>query len=119
MKIKGLIILASLSAAALALADGGHHGNQGKNKHHTGELVRTVRDATRRYHDVRQAEADGYHLMFGCVSGPDDGAFCGPESASSGLPEAAIRSAPAARRSNCSCDSEWSAMPAACGPRLV
>lgn len=83
MKIKGLILSASAAAAlamtlaipGMAVGDGGHHGNQAKQKHHSGELVRTVREATRRYFDVRQAEADGYKLMFGCVSGPDDGAM--------------------------------------------
>jgi hypothetical protein len=76
MKIKGLGIAISLSIAAVtALADGGHQHHEGKVKHHSGDLVREVRDATRRFHDVRQAEAEGYHLMFGCVSGPDDGAM--------------------------------------------
>ena len=32
---------------------------------------RTVRDATERFRDVSVAEAEGYALMFGCVSGPD------------------------------------------------
>ncbi len=38
-------------------------------------LVRAVRAATERYKDVAAAEADGYTLMFGCVSGPDFGAM--------------------------------------------
>jgi hypothetical protein len=33
------------------------------------------REATARFHDVRVAEAEGYHLAFGCVSGPDSGAM--------------------------------------------
>ena len=41
----------------------------------TGQFVRTVREATARYRDVQQAEADGYHLHFGCVTGPDVGAM--------------------------------------------
>ena len=83
MKNKAAVLAASVTATALALAtfypqpargDGGHeHG--GKLRPHTGELVRVVRDATKRFHDVRQAESEGYHLMFGCVSGPDDGAM--------------------------------------------
>jgi hypothetical protein len=38
-------------------------------------LVRTVREATERFRDVAVAEAEGYHLAFGCVSGPDSGAM--------------------------------------------
>ena len=44
-------------------------------KQHAGELVRAVRDSTRRFQDVNQAKAEGYQLLFGCVSGPDDGAM--------------------------------------------
>ena len=40
-----------------------------------GALVRTVREATERFKDVTVAEAEGYHLQFGCVSGPDSGAM--------------------------------------------
>jgi hypothetical protein len=38
-------------------------------------LVKTVREATERFRDVTVAEAEGYHLAFGCVSGPDSGAM--------------------------------------------
>ncbi len=38
-------------------------------------LVRSVRAATRKYQDVAVAEAEGYTLMFGCVSGPEWGAM--------------------------------------------
>jgi hypothetical protein len=34
-----------------------------------------VRESTERFRDVAVAEAEGYHLMFGCVSGPDSGAM--------------------------------------------
>jgi hypothetical protein len=34
-----------------------------------------VRDATERFKDVAVAEAEGYALLFGCVSGPDWGAM--------------------------------------------
>ena len=40
-----------------------------------GALVKAVREATERFRDVSAAEADGYALMFGCVSGPDWGAM--------------------------------------------
>ena len=38
-------------------------------------LLKTVRDATERFKDVTVAEAEGYSLQFGCVSGPDWGAM--------------------------------------------
>jgi protein-S-isoprenylcysteine O-methyltransferase Ste14 len=41
----------------------------------SGGLVKTVREATERFRDVAVAEAEGYALMFGCVSGPDWGAM--------------------------------------------
>jgi hypothetical protein len=38
-------------------------------------FVKVVRDATARYRDVNIARAEGYSLLFGCVSGPDGGAM--------------------------------------------
>jgi len=38
-------------------------------------LVKIVRDATERFRDVSVAEAEGYGLLFGCVSGGDYGAM--------------------------------------------
>jgi hypothetical protein len=38
-------------------------------------LVKTVRESTERFKDVAVAEAEGYGLQFGCVSGPDWGAM--------------------------------------------
>src|SRR5256885_13501041 len=38
-------------------------------------LIRIVRESTERFKDVRVAEAEGYALQFGCVSGPDAGAM--------------------------------------------
>jgi hypothetical protein len=38
-------------------------------------FLRIVRESTERFKDVRVAEAEGYALQFGCVSGPDDGAM--------------------------------------------
>jgi hypothetical protein len=40
-----------------------------------GDLIQIVREATERFKDVSVAEAEGYALKFGCVSGPDDGAM--------------------------------------------
>lgn len=41
----------------------------------TSEFINTVRAATERFKDVAMAEAEGYTLRFGCVSGPDWGAM--------------------------------------------
>jgi hypothetical protein len=38
-------------------------------------LINLVRESTQRFTDVRVAEAEGYALQFGCVSGPDSGAM--------------------------------------------
>jgi hypothetical protein len=46
-----------------------HHETQ------AGTLVRTVREATERFRDVAVAEAEGYALAFGCVSGGEYGAM--------------------------------------------
>jgi hypothetical protein len=40
-----------------------------------GALVKAVREATERFKDVSVAEAEGYKLTFGCVTGPDSGAM--------------------------------------------
>lgn len=45
------------------------------NKRQESELVRIVRESTARFKDPAAAEAEGYQLMFGCVSGPDAGAM--------------------------------------------
>jgi hypothetical protein len=39
-------------------------------------LLKVVRDATERFKDVKVAEAAGYALQFGCVTGDDAGAMC-------------------------------------------
>jgi len=46
-----------------------------KDQQRAGELVSIVRGATTRYRDVANAQADGYELMFGCVSGSEWGAM--------------------------------------------
>ena len=46
-----------------------HDGTQ------TGALVNVVREATERFRDVKVAEAEGYALAFGCVSGGEYGAM--------------------------------------------
>ena len=50
-----------------------HAASSGKER--TGELVRIVRESTERFKNVAAAEAEGYSLLFGCVSGEDSGAM--------------------------------------------
>jgi len=38
-------------------------------------LIQIIKDATAKYQDVKMAEASGYVLQFGCVSGDDFGAM--------------------------------------------
>lgn len=38
-------------------------------------LIKIVRESTERFKDVAVAQAEGYELRFGCVSGPDSGAM--------------------------------------------
>jgi hypothetical protein len=77
MRVKPLVICSVLALALTGAlpppAFGDRHGSQ-QNKS-AGELVKVVRDATRRYRDVTLAEAEGYQLHFGCVSAPDEGAM--------------------------------------------
>jgi hypothetical protein len=82
MNNKGLVVSLSVSIFALAFmsafprqASGDQGPSSSQHKQHAGELVRAVRESTRRFRDVNQAMSEGYQLMFGCVSGPDDGAM--------------------------------------------
>ncbi len=61
------------SAHAHAFGPGQEQSQDLRSK--AGALVRTVREVTERFKDVNVAEAEGYHLQFGCVSGPDAGAM--------------------------------------------
>jgi hypothetical protein len=69
----GAVALGALpSSRAVALADNEQtHAKWGQA---TG-LIQAVRESTERFKNVRVAEAEGYSLMFGCVSGPDSGAM--------------------------------------------
>ena len=60
-----------------ALAQGARHAQHHSDAHRgqAGALVKAVRASTERFKDVAAAEAEGYGLMFGCVSGPDYGAM--------------------------------------------
>jgi hypothetical protein len=51
-----------------------HHGARDR-KGDANALVQVVRESTERFRDVAAAEAEGYVLQFGCVSGSDAGAM--------------------------------------------
>jgi hypothetical protein len=67
----GALVLMSLGPSRAAAQ---HHESAADEKK-AGAFVTVVREATARYHDVAVAEAEGYVLMFGCVSGSDSGAM--------------------------------------------
>ena len=64
------LAVASLSVSRAHAADEHDHGGPT-----TGPLVKLVRQITEQYKNVAAAEAAGYSLAFGCVSGPDAGAM--------------------------------------------
>ncbi len=79
-----VISFALLSVSTVcALAQDGHmhdmtsqHQGQGSDPRNSANaLIKIVRESTERFKDVSVAEAEGYALQFGCVSGPDSGAM--------------------------------------------
>jgi hypothetical protein len=52
-----------------------HHQMVSSQSSQAGTLLNIVRQSTVRFKDVSVAEAEGYSLQFGCVSGPDSGAM--------------------------------------------
>jgi hypothetical protein len=88
MKIARLATQFQHLMLALVLMGGGPQGALAQNGHShpataqpqqltpaQGALLKLVRDNTERFKDVSAAEAEGYSLLFGCVSGPDAGAM--------------------------------------------
>ena len=51
------------------------HGAAAQQSGSANALVQTIREATERFKDVAVADAAGYKLQFGCVSGADSGAM--------------------------------------------
>ncbi|HEY3231433.1 MAG TPA: hypothetical protein VGJ87_19550 [Roseiflexaceae bacterium] len=64
----GLVALLLIAVSSIALA------SSDSSKPAT-TLAEMVRQATAQFKDVRKAEAAGYALLHGCVSGPQDGAM--------------------------------------------
>ena len=78
----GCLLLTSVwPARVLAQHDQMHtptslpHESTPDQKNQTSAFVKLVRESTERVQDVSMAEAEGYVLQFGCVSGPDAGAM--------------------------------------------
>jgi hypothetical protein len=64
-----------LMAQGPAHDHGDRHEDTADQKRNPGALVSVVREATERFKNVAAAEAEGYFLQFGCVTGPDAGAM--------------------------------------------
>ena len=76
------VVLAGAPSLRLQARDGRthdaapqHHAGASDQKNDAGALIKLVRDSTERFHSVSVAEAEGYRLLFGCVSGSDWGAM--------------------------------------------
>jgi hypothetical protein len=69
-----LLLMGAGPLPAQELAHAAHH-ESGSDRIQAGALVRIVRESTERFKDVAVAEAEGYALQFGCVTGPDAGAM--------------------------------------------
>jgi hypothetical protein len=69
------IAAALLAGMLTATAFGQHQAAHESHPDRAGALMKTVREATERFKDVSVAEAEGYKLTFGCVTGPDAGAM--------------------------------------------
>jgi hypothetical protein len=70
-----LVFAAITFAPSAAFAQRDHAHATEVQKADASPLVAVVRAATERFKDVAVAEAEGYTLQFGCVSGPDAGAM--------------------------------------------
>jgi hypothetical protein len=73
--IGALVALGAASPETLASDEAHHAMSQQQHAAATARLVRTARQASRRFQDVSQAVAEGYVLQFGCVSGSHEGAM--------------------------------------------
>lgn len=62
-------------SAALAQNHAHAQSTSARSQKQTSALVEVVRAATERFKDVAAAEAEGYALQFGCVSGGETGAM--------------------------------------------
>jgi len=70
----GLLALLCI-APSRAIAQDHSHAGVTADRRSSNALVQAVREATEQFKDVEAAEQAEYHLLFGCVSGPDYGAM--------------------------------------------
>jgi len=75
-----LVFMSAGSARARAQGLGAHSASEHRElaadqKNDANALVGVVRESTERFKDASAAEAEGYALQFGCVTGPDSGAM--------------------------------------------
>jgi hypothetical protein len=68
------LLLGALAATMALLAAQDHH-HADNQKSIPAKLVQTVRQSAGQFIDVTMATAAGYQPLFGCVSGPDQGAM--------------------------------------------
>jgi hypothetical protein len=75
-----LALMLAAAGPSRAVAQDGHQHEQtaeitANQQNGAATLLKTVRDSLARFKDVSVAEAEGYSLQFGCVSGDDSGAM--------------------------------------------
>jgi hypothetical protein len=71
----GVLVLMSLAPSPARAADDQTHAQHNSEQNQATGLIKIVRESTERFRDVTAAEAEGYGLLFGCVTGPDWGAM--------------------------------------------
>jgi hypothetical protein len=78
----GVLVLIGMSPSPARAQEGHvhapasqHREADAEEKNQTSAFVRIVRESTERFRDVAVAQAEGYALQFGCVSGSDVGAM--------------------------------------------
>jgi hypothetical protein len=73
------LVLSACPLSTVAQVEHSHMSAQNavtaNSKGQAGALLKIVRESTARFKDVSVAQAEGYALQFGCVSGPDAGAM--------------------------------------------
>ena len=73
--VTALGVLALTNASPVQAQQEHSHAPMAEARGDAGALVKVVRQATERFKDVAVAEAEGYALQFGCVTGSDSGAM--------------------------------------------